>query len=68
MPGYPGCNVPEPPEPRPRAPLVVFLKNFVSAYTKRWLLILGGMYILTIMYGPKGALGALRDWGKRRAA
>ncbi len=48
--------------------VIVFLKNFVSAYTKRWLLILGGMYILTIMYAPKGVLGALRDWGRRRAA
>ncbi len=47
--------------------IIVFLKNFVSAYTKRWLLILGGMYILTIMYAPRGLLGALRDWGKRRA-
>jgi hypothetical protein len=25
------------------------------------------MYILTIMYAPKGLLGALRDWGKRGA-
>jgi branched-chain amino acid transport system permease protein len=48
--------------------IIVFLRNFVSAYTKRWLLILGGMYIFTIMYAPKGVLGALRDWGRRRAA
>ena len=47
--------------------VIVFLRNFVSAYTKRWLLILGGMYIFTIMYAPKGVLGALRDWGRRRA-
>ncbi len=46
--------------------VIVFLRNFVSAYTKRWLLILGGMYIFTIMYAPKGVLGALRDWGLRR--
>jgi branched-chain amino acid transport system permease protein len=46
--------------------VIVFLRNFVSAYTKRWLLILGGMYIFTIMYASKGVLGALRDWGKRR--
>ena len=48
--------------------VIVFLKNFVSAYTKRWLLILGGMYILTIMYAPKGILGALREWGRRKAS
>ena len=48
--------------------VIVFLRNFVSAYTKRWLLILGGMYIFSIMYAPKGVLGALGDWGRRRAA
>jgi len=44
--------------------LIVFLKNLVSVYTHRWLLILGGMYILTILYAPQGILGALR--GMRR--
>ena len=40
------------------AAIIVFLKNFVSAYTERWLLIIGGIYILTIMYAP-GGLGEL---------
>ncbi len=40
------------------AGLIVFLKNFISAYTHRWLLIIGAIYILTIMYFP-GGLGEL---------
>ncbi len=36
------------------AGIIVFLKNVVSSYTERWLLIIGGIYILTIMYAPGG--------------
>ena len=44
------------------AVLIVGLKNLVSVYTHRWLLILGGVYIGTIVYAPEGIVGALRDW------
>jgi len=37
------------------------LKNFVSVYTKRWLLILGAVYIGVILFAPRGVLGALRS-------
>jgi branched-chain amino acid transport system permease protein len=40
------------------AALIVFLKNFVSVYTKRWLLILGAVYIGVILWAPRGVLGA----------
>ncbi len=40
------------------AGIIVFLKNFISAYTHRWLLIIGAIYILIIMYAP-GGLGEL---------
>jgi len=46
------------------AGIIVFLKNFVSVYTKRWLLILGGVYIGVILFAPNGIVGALR--GRRR--
>jgi len=46
------------------ATLIVFLKNFASVYTKRWLLILGAVYIGVILFAPQGVLGAL----KRRSA
>jgi branched-chain amino acid transport system permease protein len=46
------------------ATIIVFLKNFASVYTKRWLLILGAVYIGVILFAPQGVLGAL----KRRSA
>ena len=42
------------------AALIVFLKNFVSVYTKRWLLILGAVYIGVILWAPRGLAGAVR--------
>jgi branched-chain amino acid transport system permease protein len=39
---------------------IVFLKNVVSVYTKRWLLILGAVYIGIILFAPRGVLGAFR--------
>jgi len=43
------------------AGVIVFLKNFVSLYTRRWLLILGGVYIGVILFAPQGLMGALRE-------
>jgi branched-chain amino acid transport system permease protein len=48
------------------AGIIVFLKNFISAYTQRWLLILGTIYILTILYAPQGLINLLKDWLKGR--
>jgi len=42
------------------AAAIVFLKNFVSVYTKRWLLILGAVYIGVILFAPRGVLGAFQ--------
>ena len=42
------------------AAIIVFLKNFVSVYTKRWLLILGAVYIGVILFAPHGVVGAFR--------
>jgi branched-chain amino acid transport system permease protein len=36
------------------AGLIVLLKNVMSAYTARWLLILGIVYIVAILAAPKG--------------
>ncbi len=41
------------------AAVIVFLKNVVSVYTKRWLLILGVVYIGAILFAPRGLAGAL---------
>jgi branched-chain amino acid transport system permease protein len=42
---------------------IVILKNVMSAYTARWLLILGMVYIATILFAPQG----LWNLGKRRS-
>jgi branched-chain amino acid transport system permease protein len=42
---------------------IVVLKNVISAYTQRWLLILGAVYIVTIIAAPQG-LWNLR-WGRQ---
>jgi branched-chain amino acid transport system permease protein len=44
------------------AAIIVLMKNLVSVYTHRWLLILGTVYIATIVYAPDGIVGALRKW------
>ena len=46
------------------AGIIVLFKNLLSIYTKRWLLILGLVYIGVIVFAPKGIVGALR--GARR--
>ena len=46
------------------AGLIVLLKNVMSAYTARWLLILGIVYIVAILAAPKGVWN-LGDRGGR---
>ncbi len=46
------------------AGIIIFLKNFISGYTQRWLLILGIIYIFTILYAPQGLMNILKDWLK----
>jgi branched-chain amino acid transport system permease protein len=47
------------------AGIIVLLKNLVSVYTHRWLLILGVVYIATIVYAPEGIVGGVRQWRRR---
>ncbi len=47
------------------AGIIVFLKNFISAYTQRWLLIVGTIYILTILYAPQGLMNLITGFLKR---
>ncbi len=48
------------------AGIIVFLKNFISAYTERWLLIIGSIYILTILYAPQGLVNLVKEWFRSR--
>jgi branched-chain amino acid transport system permease protein len=47
------------------AGVIVALRNLVSIYTHRWLLILGAVYIGTIAYAPEGIMGTIRQWRTR---
>jgi branched-chain amino acid transport system permease protein len=53
------------------AGVVVFLRNIVSAYTERWLLVLGLIYLLVVLFAPHGIVGAVQArlprWLYRRA-
>jgi branched-chain amino acid transport system permease protein len=40
------------------AALLVFVKNFVALYTQRWLLVIGGIYIMLVLLRPSGIVGA----------
>ena len=42
------------------AGVVVFLRNIVSGYTERWLLVLGLIYLLVVLCAPHGIVGAIR--------
>jgi branched-chain amino acid transport system permease protein len=49
------------------AGVIVFLRNYVSIYYSGWPYILGGMYIITILYLPGGLIGiARRVWPQER--
>jgi len=40
---------------------IVFLSNYISAYTDRWVLILGLIYVLVVVLAPTGIIGELRS-------
>jgi branched-chain amino acid transport system permease protein len=48
------------------AGIIVLLKNVMSAYTARWLLILGIVYIVAILAAPKGIWNLGRRSASRR--
>jgi len=47
------------------AAAIIMLENVVSAYTARWQMVLGLMFIVTMIFAPQGILGTLR-WLLRR--
>jgi branched-chain amino acid transport system permease protein len=46
--------------------LITFMKNMLSVYTKRYLLILGIVYVLTAKYAPEGIMGLIKRLGRRQ--
>ena len=47
------------------AGVLVLLKNVISAYTQRWLMILGTIYIMTILGAPQGLWNLGRGYRAR---
>lgn len=51
------------------ASLLVALENLISAYTERWLMVVGVIYILVAIFAPRGIMGVVRNFrplgGKR---
>jgi len=49
------------------AALIVLLQNIISAYTDRWVMLLGFVYVLVALFAPNGVIGLIRNFRKRRA-
>jgi branched-chain amino acid transport system permease protein len=48
--------------------VIVYLENTVSAYTQRWLLVLGVVYVAVTLFAPEGIVGFARRRRKSGAA
>jgi len=47
------------------ATALVLLQNLLSTVTRRWMLILGVLYVLVVLYAPGGIAGLIRAWRGR---
>ena len=48
--------------------LITFLRNMISVYTHRWLMVLAVIYVVTALYAPDGIMGLLKRLKKRGQA
>jgi branched-chain amino acid transport system permease protein len=48
------------------AAVIVLLENVISAYTERWLIVVGTIYIMVALFAPNGIIGFVRDFRARR--
>lgn len=44
---------------------VVFITNYLSAYTKEWMMVLGIIFILVVMFARRGIGGYTLEWWQR---
>jgi branched-chain amino acid transport system permease protein len=47
------------------ATVIILLEQFVSAYTERWLMVLGAVFVLIMIFAPEGIVGKIRALAKR---
>lgn len=48
------------------AGVIVLLENLISAYTERWLLVLGVIYVLVALFAPRGVAGLVQEYWDNR--
>jgi branched-chain amino acid transport system permease protein len=48
------------------AGIIIFLQNFLSSFTERWLIAIGTIYILTILYLPGGIMSLNFKWLRKK--
>ena len=48
------------------AAAIVGLRNYLSSYIDHWIMILGAIYILTVLFAPKGIVGFASRWWRRK--
>lgn len=49
------------------AAAIIGLENLASAFTERWLMILGAVYVVVALFAPRGLTGALNSLLRRKA-
>ena len=48
------------------AAVIIVLENVVSSFTERWSMVLGALFVLTMIFVPEGLIGKLRSYLARR--
>jgi branched-chain amino acid transport system permease protein len=48
------------------AGVIVFLQNMISAWTERWLFVLGAIFVLVVLFTPEGILGLVKKIGVKK--
>lgn len=48
------------------AAIIIVLENVVSSFTERWSMVLGALFVLTMIFAPEGVVGKFRSFLARR--
>ena len=48
------------------AAVIIVLENVVSSFTERWSMVLGALFVLTMIFAPEGVVGKFRSFLARR--
>jgi hypothetical protein len=46
--------------------IIIVGRNMISLYTARWPIIMGTIFVLTVLLAPKGIIGTLSAWWEQR--